>query len=162
MYDHPVTSGFLIEKTFGRMCREYLAAIERRSPHLLNRGVFSIPHTDVPPEQMPKQYRGLMREPIEGWMEIFRGTGLVEPTEQELEASLFLTELDEANKADSKVIFLLEDAQQLMQMIAPPIEREIVWARCMEASDPPPPGTTVLGYEPSSFYPAECHSAVAE
>lgn len=157
-----VTSGFLIEKTFVRMCREFLAGIECGWPHRLDKGGYSVPRRDVPPEQMPKQYSGLHREPIQGWMEALRDSGVVEPTQQELEASLFLTELERAGKAGDDFIFALDDAKRLMQMIAPPVEREIIWARRMDAADPAPAGTVLLGYEPSAFYPPDCNSAVAE
>lgn len=161
--DEPtVTSGFLIEKTFARMCREYLAGIKYGCPHLLNKGGYSTPRSDVRPEQMPKQYRGVHREPIQGWTEALRGSGVVEPTNQELAASLFLDELDVAGKAGDDFIFALDDAKRLLQMIAPPVEREIIWARRMDAADPPPPETVLLGYEPSAFYPPCCNSAVAE
>jgi hypothetical protein len=110
MYDYTVTSGFLIEKTFARMCREFLPKLEHLRPDLLNKGSYSRPRTDVPPGQMEKQYRGLQREPMQGWVEEPRGWGVVEPTEQELAASLFLTELDKAGKAGDDFVFALEDA----------------------------------------------------
>jgi len=157
-----VTSGFLIEKTFARMCRECLAGIEYGWPHLLNKGGYSVPRRDVPPEQMAKQYRGVHREPIQAWIEMLRGSGVVEPTDQELAARLFLDELTEAGKAHDDFIFALADARALLAKIMPPIEREIIWARRMDANDPPPPETVLLGYEPSAFYPPECNSAVAE
>jgi hypothetical protein len=157
-----VTSGFLIEKTFARMCRECLAGIERGWPHLLDKGGYSTPHSDVRPEQMPKQYRGLHREPIQGWAETLRDSGVVEPTDQELAASLFLDELNAAGKAADDFIFALDDAKKLLQMIGPPVEREIIWAKRMDAADPAPPETVLLGYEPSAFYPPDCNSAVAE
>ncbi|MBN1362336.1 MAG: hypothetical protein JW993_17205 [Sedimentisphaerales bacterium] len=162
MYDHTVTSGFLIEKTFARMCREFLNRLKHFRPDLVNKSFYSWPRTDVPPEQMPKQYRGLQREPIQGWMEELRGSGVVEPTEQELEASLFLTELERADKADHDFIFALPDAQALLQMIPPPLEREIIWARRMDAGDEPPRETELLGYEPSGFLTPCCESALAD
>lgn len=157
-----VTSGFLIEKTFARMCHECLVGIEWGMPHLLDKVRYSAPRRDVSPEQMAKQYSGVHREPIQAWLEMLRGSGVAEPTEQELEASLFLDELATARKAGDDFIFALEDARELLTKIAPPVEREIIWARRMDAADPPPPETVLLGYEPSAFYPPECNSAVAE
>ena len=157
-----VTSGFLIEKTFARMCRECLAGIAYARPHLLNKGGYSVPRRDVPPEQMAKQYRGVHREPIQAWIEMLRGSGVVEPTDQELAASLFLDELARSGKAQDDFIFALADARSLLARILPPVEREIIWARRMDAGDPPPPGTGLPGYEPSCFYPPECNSAIAE
>ena len=160
--DEPaVTSGFLIEKTFARTCREFLAVEERVEPHLMNTGGYSTPRTDVPPEQMPRQYRGLQREPIQGWLELLRGF-CVEPTDPELAASLFLTELEGAGRAQDDFILALEDARELLSKIEPPVEREIVWARRMDAADEPPPGTVLLGYEPNTFYPPTCGSAIAQ
>jgi len=99
--------------------------------------------------------------PIQGWVEGLRGSGVVEPTEQELEASLFLAELEDKGRAD-QFIYDLRDAEELVRKIVPPVEREIIWARRMDVGDPPAPGTALLGYEPSSFYPPYCNSAVAE
>jgi hypothetical protein len=162
MGEYSGTSGYLIEKTFARMCREFLADLERWKPDRLNKGGYSTPRTDVPPERMPKQYRGLQREPIQGWMEELRGSGVVEPTDQELEASLFLEELMDAGKAEDDIIFALEDAQELMRRIKPPVEREIVWAGCVGGHGKPPRGTVLLGYEPSTIYPPISDSAVGE
>lgn len=162
MLDYTTTSGYLIEKTFARMCREYLTILTEHRPRSLNKGWYSTPRTDVPPEQMAKQYRGLHREPIQGWLEALRGSGVVEPTDQELEASLFLGELTKAGKAADDIIFSLEDARKLMAKIEPPVEREIVWARQLDAGDAPPSGTVLLGYEACQFYPPGCESAVAE
>lgn len=162
MPDYTATSGYLIEKTFARMCREYLTALKEHRSKRLNRGWYSTPRTDVPPEQMAKQYRGLHREPIQGWLEVLRGSGVVEPTNQELEASLFLEELMKAGKAADDIIFTLEDARELVAKIEAPVEREIVWARQLDAGDAPPSGTVLLGYEACQFYPPGCESAVAE
>ena len=41
--EHVGTSGFLVVKTFERMCREYLALVPRYRPHILNRGGYSSP-----------------------------------------------------------------------------------------------------------------------
>jgi hypothetical protein len=161
LYDDSVTSGFLIEKTFARVCREYLAWLAQIRSHRLNKGYYSTPRTDVPPEQMPKQYRGLQREPMQAWDEILRGSGVVEPTDQELEASLFFLELEKAGKAADDFIFAPEDARELLGKVAPPVELEIVWARRMDVADEPPLETVLLGYEPSAFYPPTCDSAVA-
>jgi len=157
-----VTSGYLIEKTFARMCREFLAEQERYRPHLLNTGGYSTPRTDTPADQMLRQYRGLEREPMQCWDEVLRGSGVVEPTDQELEASLFLDELMRTGRAADDFIFALADARELMDEIEPPIEREIVWARRMDAGDEPPPETILLGYEPSGFYPPCAESAIAQ
>ena len=101
---------------------------------------------------MPGRYRGVARDPIEPWNEIFRGAGLFdEPTEQELAAFLFMTELRESGKADGFFIFAADDARKLFEMIRPPVEREIIWARRMDRTDAPPPETVVLGYEPIDF-----------
>jgi hypothetical protein len=157
-----VTSGFLIEKTFGRMCRDYLAEMEQLRPDLEGKGGYSTPRRAVAPEEMPKQYRGLQREPLQGWTEALRGSGVVEPTEQELEASLFLDELETTERAKEDFILSLEDAKEVMGKIVPPVEREIIWARRMEASDPPLAGAALLGYEPTNFWTPCCYSAIAE
>ena len=162
MCECTVTSGFLIEKTFARMCRELLTGIEENRPHLLNKGGYSLPRGDVPVERMAKQYRGIDREPIQAWMEGLRGSGVVEPTDQELAASLFLTELEDAGNAYDTFVFALADARTTLGKIEPPVEREIIWARRMDAADPPPPETTLLGYEPSGFYEQDDVSAVAQ
>jgi hypothetical protein len=156
------TSGFLIEKTFERMYREFLADQRQWRPHLLNTGAYSTPRADVPPEQVPKQYRGLQREPMQDWLEALRGSGVVEPTDQELAASLFLTELERAGKVVDDIILTLEDAIEVLKKIEPPVEREIIWARRMDADDEAPPGTVLLGYDPSMFYLPTCTSAIAE
>lgn len=162
MTERMATSGYLIEKTFARMCREYLSALAKWRPTQVNAGGYSTPRTDVPPEQMTKQYRGLQREPVQGWLEALRGSGVVEPTDQELDAGLFLEELAKTGKAADDIIFALEDARRLVAKIEPPVEREIVWGRRMDVGDTPPPETVLLGYEPSQFYPPTCDSAVAE
>jgi hypothetical protein len=156
------TSGFLIEKTFERMYREFLADQRRYHPDRLNTGRYSTPRTDVPPEQVPKQYRGLQREPLQSWIELLRGSGVVEPTDQELAASLFLTELEKAGKVVDDIILTLEDAREVLKKIEPPVEVEIVWARRMDADDKAPPGTVLLGYESNTFYPPTCDSSIAE
>ncbi len=162
MYDCIVTSGYLIEKTFARVCREFLAEQERYQPHLLNTGGYSTPRTDIPVDRMSRQYRGLQREPLQGWKEGLRGSGVVEPTDSELNASLFLDVLMEAGKADCDVVLTLADAKEVMRRIEPPVEREIVWARQLDADDEPPAGTVLLGYEPSAFWPPTSDSAIAE
>lgn len=53
MHDYTVTSGFLIMKTFARMCREYLAILKRR-PDLVDKGGYSVPCRDIAPDRMPK------------------------------------------------------------------------------------------------------------
>lgn len=113
-----------------------------------------------------------MREPIQGWVEALRGSGVVEPTDQELEASLFLAQLDREGKSANDFVFTLTDAKRLLEMIEPPVEREIIWARCVDEGYPPPPTmdeddpilaeTVLLGYDASAFYPPECNSAIAE
>jgi hypothetical protein len=138
MYEDAPTSGFLIGKTFARMYREFLAERRRFKPHLLNTGAYSTPRTDVPPEQAPKQYRGLQREPLFTWMEALHGSGLVEPTDQELAACLFMTELEKAGKVSDDMILALEDAREVLKKIEPPVEREIIWARRMDADDDAP------------------------
>ncbi len=137
---------------------------ERYQPGLVNTGHYSTPRRDIPSGQMSKQYRGLQREPLLGWIEALRGSGVVEPTNQELEACLFLQQLVKAGKAENDIVFALEDARELMQKIEPPVEREIIWARRMGVDDPPePPAATLfLGYEPTEFYPPSCRSAIAE
>jgi len=162
MAEDTTTSGFLIEKTFARMYREFLAAERQFRPHRLDRGGYSTPRTDVAPEQVPKQYRGLQREPMQGWLEVFRNLGVVEPTDQELAASLFLTELEKAGKVVDDMILALEDAREVLKRIEPPIEREIIWTRRMDADDEAPPGTVLLGYDPSLFYLPTCDSAIGE
>ena len=146
--DSEITAGFLIVKTFERMCREYSINFER-----YRQARPEITHGPIPLKQMPRRYRGVARNPIEPWNEIFRGAGLFdEPTEQELAAWLFMTELRESGKAEGFFILVLDDARKLFGMIQPPVEREIIWARRMDRADPPPPETVVLGYEPIDFY----------
>jgi len=143
-----VTSGCLIEMTFARMCRGFPGEHRRHYADLLNRSM---------------QYRGLQREPLLGWMEAWRGSGVVEPTDQELEACLFLDELEDAGRAQCDIILALEDAKELIRRIQPPVEREIIWTRCLDVDNPdaPPPGTVLLGYEPDEFYPPICYSPIA-
>jgi hypothetical protein len=96
--ENTTTSGFLIEKTFARMYREFLAYQRRYHPDRLNKGRYSTPRTDVPPEQVSKQYWALQGEPLQTWIELLRESGVVEPTDQELAARLFMTELEKAGK----------------------------------------------------------------
>jgi hypothetical protein len=156
------TSGFLIEKTFERMYREFLAYQRQFHPDCLNIGQYSTPRTDVPPEQMPKQYRGLQREPLQTWVELLRGSGVVEPTDQELAACLFMTELEKTGRVVDDIILTLEDALEVLKKVEPPVELEIIWARRMDADDKAPPGTVLLGYESNTFYPPTCDSPIAE
>jgi hypothetical protein len=148
MPERMATSGYLIEKTFAHVCRK-----SPTSPGL-NRSAFL---------NRPAQYRGLQREPLVGWSEALRGSGVVEPTDQELEACLFLEELNDTGKAEDDIIFALEDAQEVLARLKPPVEWEIVWARRVDVAipDAPPPDTTLLGYEPSEFYPPTCYSPIA-
>lgn len=150
-----VTDGFLVVKTFERMCREYLATIEQLR-QTRNTDVFPIL-----PEQMPGKYRGIARDPIQPWVEGLRDTGLDEPTEEELAASLFMGELTESRKQDGDFIFALNDARKLFEMIPPRAEREIIWARRMDRGDLPPPETAVLGYEPTEFFGSDHSSLIA-
>jgi len=145
--DAEVTAGFLIVKTFERMCREYPFNFER-----YRQWNPEITHGPIPPEQMPGEYRGVARNPMEPWNEIFREAGLFdEPTEQELAASLFLAELKDSGKAEGWFILAQDDAGKLFGMIQPPLEREIIWARRMDKANSPPPEAVVLGYEPIDF-----------
>ena len=150
-----VSSGFLVVKTFERMYREYPVNIE-----LYQQAYNEILHP-VPLEQMPGKYRGIDRDPIQPWVEGLRGSGIVEPTEHELAASLFMDELTESGKAYDDFIFTLDDARKLLEMIPPPVEREIIWTRRIDKADPPPPETVLLGYDPTSFYAGEHESLIA-
>jgi hypothetical protein len=162
MNDSVVTSGYLIEKTFARVCHEFLAMLRQSRPHLVDKKVYAAPYGDVAAEQMSKQYRGLQREPIQAWHECLRGSGVVEPIDRELEASLLLYEFTQTGRADDDFIFAIEDARELVRRIEPPVERDIIWARRMDACGTVPAETELLGYEPSAFYPPCCTSAVAE
>ena len=150
-----VTAGFLVAKTFERSCREYLATIEQLR-QTRNKDVFPIS-----PDQMPGKYRGIARDPIQPWVEGLRDTGLVEPTEEELAASLFMGELTESRKEDGDFVFAFNDARKMLEMIPPPSEREIIWARRMDRGDLPPPETVVLGYEPTEFFGSDHSSLIA-
>ena len=99
---------------------------------------------------------------MQDWLEALRGSGVVEPTDEELAASVFLTELEEAGKVVDDLILTLEDAREVLKKIEPPVEREIIWARRMDADDEAPPGTVLLGYESNTFYPPTCDSPIAE
>jgi hypothetical protein len=162
MAEDTTTSGFLIEKTFARMYCEFLADQRRYHPERLNTGRYSTPRTDVPPEQVPKRYRGLQREPMQDWYEVFRGSGVVEPTDQELAACLFITELEKAGKVVDDMILALEDGKEVLKKVEPPVEREIIWTRRMDAKDEAPAGMVLLGYDPSVFYLPTCDSAIGE
>ncbi|HSV99163.1 MAG TPA: hypothetical protein VLI39_03260 [Sedimentisphaerales bacterium] len=148
MSERAATSGYLIEKTFAHACRK-----SQTSPGL-SQSTFS---------NRPAQYRGLQREPLLGWSEALRGSGVVEPTDQELEACLFLEGLNHTGKAEDDVICALEDARRVLAKLKTPVEWEIVWARCMDMDvpDSPPAGTVLLGYEPGEFYPPTCLSPIA-
>jgi hypothetical protein len=142
-----VTSGFLVVKTFERMYRDYLIKFEKYRK-VQPRATYG----PILLEQMPGKYRGVARDPIEPWIEEFRGSGMFEePTEQELAASLFIKDLADAEKAEGWFIFELDNARKMFTMIRPPVEREIIWARRMDKKDPPPPGTEIMGYEPIDF-----------
>jgi hypothetical protein len=149
-----VTAGFLVVKTFERMYREYLDKFEKW---------WKLEYPSSVPvllEQMPGKYRGIARDSLQPWHESFRDTGVTEPTEQELAASFFMYELSESGKADDDFIFNLSDAKRLLDKIPKPTEREIIWARRMDKTNPPPPETVVLGYEPSEFYPCDHNSII--
>ena len=165
MNDYTIKSGFLVEKTFARMCFEHRARLARGWPHLLDKHGYSVPCENVSPDEMPKQYRGLMRDPIQGWVEALRGSGVEEPTDQELNASLLLAQLDREGKASNDFLLEFQDAKRLLNMIEPPVEREIIWARCIEEDCSISPEVdaelVILGYDPSAFYPPHCHSAIA-
>jgi len=150
-----VTAGFLVVKTFERMCREYLAnfAVWWQAKY---------PDADpMLPEQMPGKYRGIARDPIQPWVEDLRDTGLEEPTEEELAASLFMDVLTKSRREDGDFIFALNDADKLLEMIPPPAEREIIWVRRMDCGDLPPPETAVLRYEPTEFFGGDHSSLIA-
>ncbi|MHC4300408.1 MAG: hypothetical protein ACYS7Y_24300 [Planctomycetota bacterium] len=147
--DAGVTSGFLIVKTFERMCREYPLNFERYRQYYPE-----IAHGPILPEQMPRRYRGLSREPIQTWHESCRGHWLfdgLEPSEQELAASLLLAELNDSGKAKGWFILAQGNAEKLLGMVQPPVEREIIWAKRIDRADPAPPETSILGYEPIDF-----------
>ena len=151
--DIEIKAGFLVVKTFERMCREYLANFEEWWQ-------VKYPRADpMLPEQMPGKYRGIARDPIQPWISALRDSGVNEPTEQELAASLFMEELTKSGKAQDDFIFALDDAKELLEKIPPPVERQIIWAGRIDRADPPPSGTVVSGYEPTLFYPND-HSSV--
>ena len=143
-----VTSGFLVVKTFERMYRDYRANFEKLK---LRRVEPRITYDPIPLEQMSGVYRGISRDPIQHWVEVLRGSGVEEPTDHELTASLFMKELNDSGKAENGFIFALDDAKKLLEMIHPPVEREIIWAKRTDKNDPPPPETVILGYEPIDF-----------
>ena len=148
MEEVEIAAGFLVVKTFERKYRDYLACLEQMQ--LLEKSrVYSDP---IPLEQMTGKYRGVARDPIFSWYEEWHGTGVAdEPLEEELDAHLFMTELEESGRAEGFFIFAENDARKLFAMIHPPVEREIVWAKRTDREVPPPAYTTVLGYEPIDF-----------
>ena len=150
-----VSSGFLVVKTFARMYREYLDIFKRwwQKEHPNDEPVLV--------EQMTGKYRGICRDPMQPWTEKFRDTGVVEPTEQELKASIFMWELADLKKEEDDFIFDLEDAKKMIAKIPPPIEREIIWARRIDKNEKPPSQTDLLGYEPTAFYPDDHGSILA-
>lgn len=162
MNDDLCTSGFLLVKTFERMRREYLDRMTKRWPLLVDKAGFSIPRTDVSVEEMPRQYRGVMRDPLQNWTELWRDLIKVGPVEEEYLASTHMWDLADAGKTNHDLIFALEDARVLLKMVQPPAEREIIWARRMDVADSPAPNTVLLGYEPACLCQAEHNSAVAE
>ena len=146
-----VTSGYLIEMTFERMYREYIKSFSKER--------FKKEFPDarpVPLEQMHGKYRGIGRVPLEPWsekLERFRGDDLFnEPSENEVDAAIFMQELEDSGKSEVGLIFSLEDAVKIFEMITPPVEREIIWVRRMDKNDKPPTNTIVLGYEPIWCY----------
>jgi hypothetical protein len=73
-----------------------------------------------------------------------------------------MDELMKSQKADEDFIFALNDARKLLEMISPPVEREIIWARRLDRGDLPPPETVVLGYEPTEFFGSDHSSLIAD
>lgn len=151
-----VYSGYLIVKTFERMYREFWKPFEA------NEVIYSIPRKGVPPESYEKKYRGSGRDPLQPWIEQLRDTGVVEPTDNELEASLFLNDLDEIGKSKDDFVFSLDDVRELLSKIHPPIERDIIWAARCDKQTKKPENSFLLGYEPTWFYPSDHFSAIAD
>ncbi len=148
--EQKTTSGYLIVKTRERMSRESLNRCKGQTP---DRVAIIERYADL-----HRRYRGMARYPLQPWIETLRDSGVVEPTEQELDASVFMNDLQDAGKSLWDFVFSFNDVEQLMRKIVSPIEREVIWVRRMDTNDPPPPKTNVLGYEPSWFY-APYHSS---
>jgi len=145
-----ITSGYLIEKTFERMYREYVDAFS------YERFKKEYPYAKpLPLKKMRGEYRGIARDPLEPWsekLERFRGEHIfIEPSKNEIKAAIFMQELEDAGKSNGFYIFSLEDAVKMFEMITPPVEREIIWVRRMDKNDKPPANTVILGYEPNQL-----------
>jgi len=155
-----IDAGFLVVKTFERVYLEYQSYVKDYEPHLLDKPIYSRPRRAAPLQQVKKRYRGIDRDPIQPWDDRLRGSGVEEPTEQELAASVFMADLMRSGREHDDFILDVKDAVRLLEMIAPPVEREIIWARRMDRDVVPPPGTVLWGYEPTEFYPSNHESLV--
>ncbi len=142
-------AGFLIVKTF--------EALYRTFPHPLPPGVslYSIPRSNLEPDALPKKYRGIDRESIEGSsLKTMAGLirdNLVTFPVGERAACLALSYLEEQGQAGEDFIFKLDNARDVYSLLGEPDQWEIIWAADTAARIQPPRNLRLLGFEPTWF-----------
>lgn len=136
------TSGYLIVRSFDWMYQ----AFDR--PAEMDQRVYSIPRRGVASNQCPKKYRGIGRNPLGLW---FPDLNDGSPPPPEPEASSFLLALDEANRSAHDFIPMWEDVKEARARLKVPSNWEVIWAANCAAKVTAPPGSSLLGYEPTWF-----------
>jgi len=136
------TSGYLIVRSFDWMYRDF------NRPAETDHSVYSIPRSGVAPDQCPKKYRGIGRNPLGLW---FPDLDDGSPPPAEPEASAFLATLDEAGRSADDFIPMWEDVKGVWAKLKAPSNWEVVWAAKCAAEVAAPPRSKLLGYEPTWF-----------
>jgi ribosomal protein L7/L12 len=142
-------AAFLIVKRFRALYRSY----ERRTP--LGIQLYSIPQEGVEPDSVPKRYRGLDRDPVDGlpldsMARILRADPAVIPVSLRAPA-LAMASLTGASGTPDFLLPCLDEACNVYLTLGEPEDCEIIWARLGGSGIQPPPQTVSLGFEPTGF-----------
>lgn len=142
-------AGFLIVKTFETLYRAF--------PHPTPPDVslYSVPQSNIEPAALSEKYRGIDREPIEGFpLKSMAGLIRDDPSTFPLDeraACLALHGLEEQGKADEDFVFALHDARDIYSLLGEPDKWEIIWAADTAARIQAPANVRLLGFEPTWF-----------
>lgn len=153
-------AAFLIVRRFDVLYRSH----RHRTPRGIQ--IYSLPQEGMEPDEVPKKYRGLDREPIRGLSlaslsKILRRNPAAVPV-SERTATVAMAQLSVARGVqEGHLLLSIQDARDVYLTLGEPKDWEILWVRLAEATGQAPPQSVRLGFEPS-WYPTGYFSALCD
>ncbi len=117
--------------------------------------IYALPQKGVGPEDYAKQYAGIDRVAL-----TLQPNGAY-PEIDELDALVMLEQLEQTGRAKGDFIFGANDAQRVYSTVQERERWDMIWAARTDVDAAEPPRGTLLGFEPSYFYP-DHFSAIAD